>query len=103
MSQENGNQLREPQVRVLKALAKAKSPMNRNDLAEAASCRVHMLSAYLGSNDEEKRKVNDERHYMSLLSLDLVKMQIVEGKSGRDAVHYTITAKGKKVAEKMAK
>lgn len=92
-----GLDLRKPQIKVLEVLSKAKSALTRNAISEKAGCRVHMLSAYLGSNDREKREANDKKHYPSLLSLGFVKAEISEGMEGTT---YTITPKGLKALGK---
>jgi hypothetical protein len=90
--------LRAAQVRILTALATADAPLTRKQIAEAAKCDEAGLTEHIGSSDPEKRKANDTRHWPSLLSCKLV-----AAKGADSGTAYTITAKGRKVAEKVAK
>ena len=89
--------LRAAQVRILAALTKADKPMTRAEIAEAAKCDLAGLTEWLGSSDPEKRKANDTKWFPSLLSRKLVTAKDTDGGTG-----YTLTAKGRKVAEKAA-
>jgi hypothetical protein len=89
--------LRAAQVRILAALAKADAPLTRREIAEAAPCDTAGLTEWIGSSDPEKRKANDEKWFPSLLSRKLISAK------DTDAVTvYSVTARGRKVAEKAA-
>jgi hypothetical protein len=89
--------LRAAQVRALTALATADVPLTRKQIAEVAKCDLAGLSGDLGSSDPAKRKAADAKYFPSLLSLKLVTAKEADG-----GIVYTITAKGRKVAEKVA-
>lgn len=89
--------LRGPQVRILKALAKAKGPMSRDVLAAKAPVDVAACVEYIGSTDDAVRKANDAKHFPSLISLGLVKPVVTEESR---AMAYEITVKGKTEAAK---
>lgn len=89
--------LRAPQIRILQALSKSKTPLNRAEIASQAPCDVASLTEQLGSLDEAKRLVNDVKHFPSLLSLGFVKSD-----TGESGVVYSITANGRKALEKAA-
>jgi hypothetical protein len=89
--------LRTAQVRIIAAMAKAPEPMTRKEIAEAAECDLAGLTEWVGSSDPKKRAANDKRWFPSLLSSKLVTAKDADG-----TTVYTITAKGRKVAEKAA-
>lgn len=96
--------LRTPQVRVLKALSLGKA-LTRKQISESGQVDSAGLTEWLGSLDETKRLANDVKHWPSLISLGLVRAELLDVE-GKDTVVYTITAKGKKAlaaAEKAAK
>lgn len=82
--------LRKPQLRILAALSKSKTPMSRKDISTAAPVDQACCVEYIGSPDDAIRKANDLKHFPSLVSLGFVKQAIGDG----PAV-YSITAKGK--------
>lgn len=93
--------LRAPQVRILKALAKAGKPLPRKTIAEKAPVDQAACVEYLGSHDDSIRKANDVKHFPSLVTLGLVKCEI-QDVDGRDVVVYSVTAKGRDAAKKAA-
>lgn len=88
--------LRAAQVRILTALATADAPLTRKQIAETAQCDQAGLTEWLGSSDPAKRKANDKKWFPSLLSRKLVTAKGADGGTG-----YTLTAKGRKVAQKV--
>jgi predicted transcriptional regulator with HTH domain len=90
--------LRKPMVRILKALSKAKAPLTRSEIAEKAPCDVAGCVEWIGSSDADVRKANDTKHFPSLITLGLVKIDTTA--DGHTA--YTITAKGKALAAKVS-
>lgn len=91
--------LRAPQVRILQALSKAKSPLTRKQISEKAPCDLAFLTEYMGSQDDEIRAKNDAK-MMSLRSLGYVKVEFnlsspATGSKGREGAAYSITLKGK--------
>lgn len=91
--------LRKPQVRILKALAKASKPLTRAAIAEKASVDAAGCVEWIGSADEATRKTNDAKHFPSLVTLGLLRQERHDA-DGRDVVLYTVTAKGKAEAAK---
>ena len=89
---ENSIGLRQPQVRVLKALAKSKAALNRSEISERGKVDQASLVEYIGSSDSKIRKANDSRKFKSLISLGHVR---VAESDGRDT--YSITPTGRKV------
>lgn len=89
--------LRKGQERILKLLNKVKKPLTRAVIAEKAPVDVATCCEYLGSRDDEKRIANDEKHFMSLISLGFVGHSVDE----EQGVVYTITPKGKTAAAKI--
>lgn len=94
--------LRKPQYRILKALAKSSKPLTRGQISEKAPVDVASCVEYMGSPDATIRKANDAKHFPSLITLGLVKQEI-EDRDGRDVVVYSITAKGKAESAKAPK
>lgn len=92
--------LRNPQVRILAALAKH-GEMTRAAIAEKAPVDVATCVEYVGSDDEAKRLANDKKHFPSLVSLGFVKQDWYPNKEtdAQGPTHYTITAAGKKALE----
>lgn len=91
--------LRKPQIRVLEALAKAKKPMARKEIAEKAPCDLAFLTEYLGSNNPEIREKNDAKFGVSLSTLKFVKVSIDE----EQGTLYEITAAGRKALTSLTK
>ncbi|MGL6095365.1 MAG: hypothetical protein ACRC7O_06150 [Fimbriiglobus sp.] len=89
--------LRAPQIRVLKALAKAGKPLSRKEIAEKAATDLAMLTEYIGSNDSVIRAKNDVNRWPSLLTIKLIKFAPAGDDNG---VYYDLTAAGRKAAEK---
>ena len=87
--------LRAAQVRVLTTLATADAPLTRKEIADAAKCDLAGLTEWIGSSDPKKRVANDKKWFPSLLSRKLVAAKDTDG-----GMVYTVTAKGRKVAEK---
>jgi hypothetical protein len=89
------------QVRVLAALAKAKTGLTRKAAAEAAGMPYSGLTFELGAVDDTVRTANDASHYPSLLSLGAVKLEVApEGERG---FRYVLTPKGRKMMESAQK
>ena len=87
--------LRATQVRILTALATADALLTRKQIAETAPCDLAGLTEWIGSSDEVTRKANDQKWFPSLLSRKLVAAKDVD-----EGIVYTVTVKGRKVAEK---
>jgi hypothetical protein len=84
--------LRSRQVKVLAVLAKSKTPMSRRDIHEKdPSLPIHMLSADLGAEDPAIRAANDKKDWVSLVTLEYVTVQKLEG----EPLTYTITPAGR--------
>lgn len=94
--------LRKPQVRILAALARNKAALTRSQIAEKAPVDAAACVEYIGSADEAVRKANDVKHFPSLISLGLVKIE-QRDVDGTDTILHTITAKGRTELEKAAK
>lgn len=90
--------LRKPQVRILLALLK-KDQQTRVQLSSSAPVDQAACVEYIGSPKEEVRLANDKKHFPSLLSLKLVKQEQLDI-NGKDTIVYSLTAPGKKEAEK---
>lgn len=90
---DNGG-LRTPQVRILRALAKAGKALSRPQISEKAPVDQAACVEYLGSHDDATRKANDKKHFPSLVTLGLVKHE-KHDVDGRDTVVYSITAAGR--------
>lgn len=85
--------LRGPQVRVLKALAKATRALNRTEIGTKAEVDVATLTEYVGSSDKAKREANDKKKgWKSLISLGYVKGAPAEKEGHGD--YYAITKSG---------
>jgi len=91
--------LRKPQVRLILALT---APMNRGDWATSGGVNETTATAYVGSLNPETREVNDERYWVSLLTLKLVKVKM-EDEEGKNVAYYDLTAKGKKLQARLIK
>jgi len=91
--------LRTPQVRVLQALSKG-NVMSRSQISEAGKVDQAALVEYIGSSDDNVRKVNDEKHFKSLVTLKYVKFA---KPPEADAVgaYYEITAAGRQIVTKI--
>lgn len=95
--------LRSAQVRILQFLAKHKGEhASRKLIAEKAPCDLAFCTEFLGSDDTAKRQHNDTKQggFPSLVTLGLVKTLTIEGERG---TCYSITAAGRKAAEKAGK
>jgi hypothetical protein len=93
--------LRNAQVRILKFLArKPDQTFDRNQIAKEAPCDPASCVEYLGSHDPVKRAKNDEKHFLSLLTLGLVKAEIKSEDGTREKVRYKISATGKTAVAK---
>lgn len=91
--------LRKPQVRILKTLAKF-GPLSRNPLAVKAKVGKNQVVGLTGSATPEARKSIEAYHgYVSLITKGFVKAQVidVDGKSERI---FEITTAGKKALSK---
>jgi hypothetical protein len=70
----NGDQLRKPQVRILKALAKEKNPVSLSKLADKAEVNRNVILGLTGSATAEARARIEAYHgYKSLLTRKMVK------------------------------
>lgn len=92
--------LRDGQVRILKALLKAGRSLTGSDLAAKAGVDPSLIGNLAGYRNAEinARPV----HAQNLLNRGFVKLVPGE-KDGRETTEYTITAAGKKAAEKADK
>lgn len=104
--------LRVPQIRILKALSKAKGPVSKNRICEmvakefpTAGKFTAWMSDPLGAVDEAGRKTAEERSgYKSLLTLRYVTSKVIDVENKKERV-YEITSTGRKAlvaAEKAA-
>ena len=90
--------LRQPQIRILQVLAKAKKPMTRKDIVEAAGANPSKLDpawmgTWIGPIDADVRTASDAKYNLkSLLTLKAVTMVELEDVTG---IAYTITAAGR--------
>lgn len=94
--------LRKAQVRVLEALVKAKKSLNRKEIAEKGGVDLSMLNSYIGSQNDEIRKKNDEKVMPSLVTLKFVNAIEEESQKTPGATlptTYEITAAGRKALE----
>jgi hypothetical protein len=89
----SGTQLK-PQVRVLQALAKSKSPLTRSEISKKGEVDQAMLKEYIGSSDDKIRSKNDKKVCVSLLTRGYVKPTDKDG-----AAVYSITVSGRKALE----
>lgn len=90
--------LREGQTRIVLFLSKQSGPASRNAISEGAEVDKASLTEAIGASDPDKRKANDEKYYLSLISLGLVKeVKVKDAKGGM----YELTAKGKQTAAKL--
>ena len=92
--------LRKPQIRVLQALAK-KDGLTRAQIAERGNVDLAMLNSYIGAHNEEVRAANDAANFPCLLTLKMVRDE-VHDVDGKDVVHYSLTALGRKAVEKLS-
>ena len=89
--------LRQPQVRILEALAKSKKPLTRKMIVEATGLDTAWMTTWCGPQDATARKASDEKYkLLSLTTRKYIAEQIVEDERG---VAYTITAAGRKALE----
>lgn len=96
--------LNKPQTRVLMYLVKAGSPKTRKEIAAGAKVDQAFLTENIGSNNIEIRKANDEKYWPCLLTLGFVKSEDGEDPAtGRVTTIYTVSAAGRKAAEKLSK
>ncbi len=89
------NELRQPQIRILKALAK-NGELSRAELAAKAPVDKAACCEFIGSEDKATRLKNDKKHFPSLLTLGFV-ISALADEGG--AVRYAITAKGREAAK----
>lgn len=94
--------LRKPQERILLALAKY-GELTRSEIAAKAPVDNAFCTELVGSRKPEVREKNDVKHFPSLISLDLVRATDHENSEGKMVVGFSLTAKGKKEAEKLSK
>jgi DNA-binding MarR family transcriptional regulator len=91
--------LRKPQIRILVVLSKAKSPLNRKMVAEAAKVNVAWCTEYLGSLDlEQNAKIKARTGYKTLIGYGYAKAKEVETE-GKKQVVYEITESGRDALE----
>lgn len=88
-------ELGQPQIRVLKVLAKARGPMSGTDIADKAAIDRTMVGNQIGYKNAE---INDRPvHQYNLLNRGYVRFGNNEEGVG---VHFEITAAGRKALEK---
>jgi hypothetical protein len=84
------DRLRGPQVRILAALAKAKAPLTRREIAAKAECDLAWLVSWVGKIDPKARAASEKATgFPSLLTLGYVTMAEGDGASA-----YMITPAG---------
>lgn len=88
--------LRDPQLRILKALVTAGEPLTRKQLSKLAPVDLAACTEYVGSANETVRLANDEKFFPSLLSLGYVVQVEVPSEDGSDkkTTAYEITETG---------
>lgn len=91
--------LRDPQIRLLKALTKAKSPLTKKEAAEAANVDPTKTGEYIGPRDGETAKAAARYPFPGLFELGYVKVEKFE----TGPAVCTITAKGRQAYEKLVK
>lgn len=94
--------LRKPQVKVILTLAKAGKPLTRAQIAKAGGIDAAGLTEWVGSADKNTREANDAKHFPSLISLGYVKVE-QQDVDGRDVMVHSLSANGRKAAEKLSK
>jgi hypothetical protein len=85
--------LRKPQIRILKCLADGRA-RTRQQIVKDAGVERAWCTEYLGSSNADIRARNDALRFPSLLSLDLIRSEILDA-SGKDVFVYEITSKGR--------
>lgn len=94
--------LREPQIRILKALSK-KGGLTRAEVAKKAEVDPAFCTTWIGSLKEDLRTANEEkRGIKSLLGLKYVRPE-QHDINGKDVVQYFITKAGTAAMEKASK
>jgi hypothetical protein len=95
----NTPKLRKPQVRILRVLADGRARTKAQISRDTGI--LQWLYCLLGAQDEEVRARNDERMYPSLLTLGLIRSEIMDV-GGKDVHVYEITPKGRHVVSRLA-
>jgi DNA-binding MarR family transcriptional regulator len=97
--------VRVPQVRILKALARAKNPLNSAQISERADVPMTAVVGKLGSEDLTDRANTEARHgYKSLITWGYVKAErvVIDAEvSDRTERRYHLTAAGRKFLESL--
>jgi hypothetical protein len=91
--------LRKPQIRILRVLADGRSRTKAQISKDTGI--LQWLHCLLGAHDEEVRANNDMRRYLSLLTLGLIRSEIMDV-GGKDVHVYEITPKGRQVVTRLA-
>lgn len=95
--------IRNPQVRILKLLAKSSKPLDRATISAKAEVDSAFCSQYLGRLDADKRAAADKTYgFPSLITLSAIKAE-KHDVDGKDTVVFSITATGRKLLEKTEK
>ncbi len=85
--------LRKAQIRILQALKSGKQ-LTRAQIAEKVGVMSADCTYYVGANDSDVRTANDKKHYPSLISLKLVRIE-QHDTDGKVVTYYSITTLGK--------
>ena len=93
MTQVDIESLRGPQIRLIRCLA---GPLSRKQWASLAKVDNASCTEYIGSMNQSIRDRNDEKHFPSLMGLNLVKSLLVETETGSE-VHYCLTELGESI------
>lgn len=92
--------LRSPQIRILQALSKAKSPMTCSEIAAKSGVDPAWFTSYIGAQDELRMKELERiRGFKSLIALDYVRRERHDVE-GRDTDLHQITVQGRKALQK---
>lgn len=91
--------LRKPQIRILRVLADGRARTKAQISKDTGI--LQWLHCLLGAHDEEVRANNDMRRYLSLLTLGLIRSEIMDV-GGKDIHVYEITPKGRQVVARLA-
>jgi hypothetical protein len=95
----NTPKLRKPQVRILRVLADGRA-RTKPQISKDTGI-LQWLYCLLGAQDEEVRARNDVRMYPSLLTLGLIRSEVMDA-GGKDVYVYEITPKGRQVVVRLA-
>jgi hypothetical protein len=95
----NTPKLRKPQVRILRVLADGRARTKAQISKDTGI--LQWLHCLLGAHDEEVRANNDMRRYPCLLTLGLIRYEIIDV-GGKDVHVYEITPKGRQVVVRLA-